>query len=108
MFPFRNTLVNQCPWKLRIDYKRHLFSMEPWAGPKKLLVCVVVPPAPVLVSSQRPHAPSVVSVTSVANDKDDNEMMLGAVHRSPGTCLTAEGNRSKAQLGDRLIKAIYL
>ena len=37
--------------------------------PKKLLVSVVVPPAPVRVPSQRPFAPSVASVTSVANDK---------------------------------------
>jgi hypothetical protein len=52
---------------------------------------------------QRPFAPSVVSVTSVANDKGDNEMIPsvandkgdnemipGAVHRSPDICLTAE------------------
>ena len=51
---------------------------------KKDLVSVAVPPAPVRVSSQRPIAPSVVSVRSVANDKDDNEMTLGAMHRSPG------------------------
>ena len=57
--------------------------------PKKLLVSVVVPPAPVQVLSQRPLAPSVASVTLVANDKGDNEMILGAMHRS-GICLTAE------------------
>ena len=28
----------------------------------------------------------------VANDKGDNEMTLGAVHRSPDICLTAEEN----------------
>ena len=43
--------------------------------------------ASVRVPSQRPHAPSVASVTSVANDKGDNEMILGAVHRSPGFAL---------------------
>ena len=37
-----------------------------------------------------PLAPSVASVTSVANDKGDNEMILGNVHRSPGICLIAE------------------
>ena len=58
--------------------------MEPWDAAKKLSVSVAVPPAPVLVPSQRPFAPSVASVTSVANDKGDNEMILGAVHRSPG------------------------
>ena len=45
---------------------------------------MAVPPAPVRVSSQRPLAPSVASVKLVANDKGDNEMILGAVHRSPG------------------------
>ena len=48
--------------------------------PKELLVTVAVPPAPVRVPSQRPLAPSVASVMSVANDKGDNEMILGAVH----------------------------
>ena len=65
----------------------------PWShglGPKKLSASVTVPPAPVRVPSQRPLAPSVASVTSVANDKDDNEMILGAVYRSPGIFLTAE------------------
>ena len=63
----------------------------PWSHglrPKELLVSVAVPPAPVRVPSQRPLAPSVASVTSLANDKGDNEMILGALHRSPG--LTAE------------------
>ena len=54
-------------------------------GHKKLLISVAVPPAPVRVPSQRPLAQSVASVT---NDKGDNEMILGAVHRSP----TAGGN----------------
>ena len=40
---------------------------------------VTVPPAPVRVPSQRPHVPSVTSVT---NDKGDNEMIPGAVYRS--------------------------
>ena len=51
---------------------------------RNILVSVAVPPVPVRVPSQRPRAPSVASVTSVANDKGDNEMILGAVHRSPG------------------------
>ena len=41
---------------------------------------MAVPPAPVQVPSQRPLAPSVASVTSVANGKGDNEMILGAVY----------------------------
>jgi hypothetical protein len=53
--------------------------------PRKLLVSLAVPPAPVRVPSQNPLAPSVMSVTSVANDKGDNEMILGA----PSICLTA-------------------
>ena len=44
------------------------------------------------VPSQWPLAPSVASVTSVANDESDNEMIPGSVHRSPGICLTAEEN----------------
>ena len=60
--------------------------------PKKLQTSVAVPPARVRVPSQRPLAQSVASVTSVANDKGDNEMILGAVRRSPGICLTAEEN----------------
>ena len=40
---------------------------------KKLTVSVAVPPAPVRVPSQRPLAPSGASVTSVANDKGDND-----------------------------------
>ena len=48
-----------------------------------------MPIAPVQVPSQWPLAPSVTSVTFVANDKEDNEMILGAVHRSSGIYLTA-------------------
>ena len=58
---------------------------------KQNFVSVAVRPAPVRVPSHRPLTPSVASVTSVANDKGDIEMILGAVHRSPGICLTAEG-----------------
>ena len=61
--------------------------MEPWAATKILLVSVTVPQAPVRVPSQKPLAPSVAAV---ANDKCDNEMILGTVHRSSGICLTAE------------------
>ena len=65
---------------------------------------MAVPAAPVRIPSQRPLAPSVASVTSVANDKGDNEMILGTVHRSPGICLTAEETPRKPQLGDRRMK----
>ena len=88
-----NVLKTYCPW-----------SHGLW--PKKNFVSVAVPPAPVRVPSQRPLAPSDASVTSVANDKDDNEMILGSVHRSPGICLTAEENSRKPQLGDRLMNGL--
>ena len=39
-----------------------------------------------------------------ANDKVDNEMILGAVHRSPVIRLTFEENPRKPQLGDHLMK----
>ena len=73
--------------------------------PKKLSVSVAVPPGPVRVSSQRPLAPSVASVTSVTNDKGDNGMILRAVHR-PGICLTAEENPREPQLGDSRMKGL--
>ena len=79
--------------------------MKPWGlRPKKFQTSVAVPPAPVQVPSQRPLAPSVTSVISVANDKGDNEMIPGAVHRFAGICLTTEENPGKPQLGDRLMK----
>ena len=53
-----------------------------------------MPPDAVRVPSQRLRAPSFASVTLVANDKGDNEMLLGAVHRSPGILFTAEENLS--------------
>ena len=58
-----------------------LLSLEPWGlWPKKFQISVAVPPVPVRVPSQMPLAPSVASVTSVANDKDNNETIPGAVH----------------------------
>ena len=44
------------------------------------------------------HLPRMSSQS--ANDKGDNEMILGAVHRSPGIYLTAEEIPGKPQLGD--------
>ena len=65
---------------------------------------MAVLPATVWVPSQMPLAPSDASGTSIASDKDDNEMILRTVHRSPGICLIAEENPIKPQLGDRLMK----
>ena len=67
--------------------------MQPWAA-AKIVISVAVPPAPVRAPCQRPLAPSVALVTLVANYKSDNEIILQAVHRSPGICLTAEENLS--------------
>ena len=72
--------------------------------PKKLHASVAVPLAPVRDPSQRPLAPSVTSVTSVANTEGDNKTISGAVRRSPGNCLTAEENSVKPQLGYLLMK----
>ena len=69
---------------------------------------MAVPAAPVRVPSQRPLAPSVASVMSVANDKGDKALILGAVHRSPGIYLTAEENPRKPQLGDRLMIRVIM
>ncbi len=69
---------------------------------------MAVPLAPVRVPSQRPLTPSVTSVTSVADDKGDNEMIPVAVHRSPVICLTFEENPGKPQLEDRLMKGLCL
>ena len=44
---------------------------------KKLSASVAVPTAPIRVPSQMPLSPNVASVTSVANDKGDNEIILG-------------------------------
>ena len=51
-------------------------------------------------------SPSVTSVLSLANVKGGNEMIPGAVQRSPGICLTAEETPGKPQLGDHPIKGL--
>ena len=63
---------------------------------------MAVRPSPIRVPSQRPLSPSV------ANDKGKGniEVILGAVHRSPGICLTAEENSRKPELGDHLMKGL--
>ena len=65
-----------------------------------------MPPASVRVPSlKKPFAPSIASVMSVANYKGDN-VVRGAVHRSPGISLTAEENPRNPQLGDCLMKRL--
>ena len=56
---------------------------------------MAVPIAPVRVLIQRPLAPSVASVTSVAHDKGDNEMTLVDMQTSLGICLTVEEKSQK-------------
>ena len=51
---------------------------------------MAVQPAPARVPSQRQLVPSVTPVTF--NDKGDNEMIPGAVHRSSGIYLIAVEN----------------
>ena len=58
------------------DYKPVVHEAMGTAA-KKYQTSVPVPPAPVWVPSQRPLAPRVASVTSVANYKGDNEMIRG-------------------------------
>ena len=41
-----------------------------------------------------------------ANNKGDNAMIPGAVHRSSRIYLTAEENSGNPQLGDRLMKTV--
>ena len=69
--------------------------MGPWEANKKTLSQCGGASSSCRVPSQRPLAPSVASVTSVTNGKGDNEMILGAVHRSPGICLTAKEKPQK-------------
>ena len=66
-------------------------------GPKKLLSGV-----PANFDLSRVSRQSSLS----ANDKGDNDMIPGAVHRSSGIYLTAEENPGKSQLGDCLMKAV--
>ena len=60
--------------------------------PKMLEASVAVPPSLVRVPSHRSLAPSVCQSYLSANDKGDAEMILRALHRSPGICLMAEEN----------------
>ena len=68
----------------------------------KKLVSVAVLPAPVRLLSQRPHAPSVASVTVVANDKGDEMILGGCAHIS----WHLPYSRGKPQLGERLMKGL--
>ena len=73
------------------------------SGQNSYKASVAVLLAPVRVPSQRSLSPSVTSVT---NNKADNEMIPGVVHRFRGIFLKAEENPGKPQLGGRLIKGL--
>ena len=67
--------------------------METWAAAKKdIYVRVLRSPGPVRIPSKWPPAPRVASVTSVANDNDDNEIIPGAMLRwhLPYICRNSE------------------
>ena len=65
---------------------------------------MAVPPALVWFQAKG-HLPRVSRQSRLsANDKGDNEMIPGAVHRAPGIYLTAEEKTGKPQLGDRVMK----
>ena len=53
------------------------------------------------------HLPRVPCQSCLStNDKGDNEMNPGTVHKSPGIRLAAEENSGKPQLGDRLMEEL--
>ena len=86
--------------------RKNLFFLTcfPWSyrlRPKILYASMTVPPAPVRVPGQRPLAPRITSVTSVAKDKGDNEMIPGAVHRSPGIYLPYSWEKNQKTLARR-------
>ena len=86
-----------------LEHSHFFFSWSHRLRPKKLHASVAVPAAPVRVPSQKPLAPNVASIT---NDKGENQMILEAVHRSPGICVTAEENPRKPHPGDHLMKGL--
>ena len=109
LFKVHSNIVLPSP---RPPQRSHYFRCPccPWShggcGQKKFKTSVAVLPAPVRVPRQRSLAPSVAPVTSVANDMDDNDMIPGAIHRSPGICLMAGENPGKPQLGDCMMNGL--
>ena len=88
-------------WFIQIS-RSCLLSMEPWTAAKKSFKLVWRYHQLLSGFLVKDHLP--LSVTFVSNDKGDNEMIPGAVHRFPDIFLTAEENPGKLQLGDRLLK----
>ena len=69
--------------------------------PTNLQSSVGAPPTPFRDLDQRPLASSV---TSVAYDKSDNEIVPRTVHRYPGIFLTVEETPGRTQQGDGLME----
>ena len=54
------------------------------------------------------HLSRVLDQSRLTANKGDNEMIHGAVHRSPSIYLTTEENPGNPQLGDSLMKVVRL
>ena len=66
----------------------------------------MVPPAPARVPEQLTMSQMSSQSRLSANDKGDNEVKPGAVHRSPDIYFAAEENPGKPQPGNRLMNAV--
>ena len=80
--------------------------MKPWAAAEKALSYHHL----LSGSIAKSHFPPVSHQSRLsrlsANDKVANEMIPGAVDRSPGICLMTEENPGKQHLGNCLMKAV--
>ena len=65
---------------------------------------MAVPPAPVRVPSEKPLALSVASVTLVANDKGDNEMILGVCTDLLAFALQPRKTSARRQADERAVR----
>ena len=86
--------------RLSLEIKIFLHTWSHSLRTKKLHASVTMTAAPVWVPRQRPLDSSLTSVTSVGDDKGD-EIVPGAVYRSPDISLRAEETPGKPQLGGR-------
>ena len=76
-----------------------LFFMKPWVTTKKSLKLVCHCHQLLSEFLVKSHSPRVSGQSRLSTN--DNEMIPGDMHRSPGIYLTAEENLAKPQLGDR-------
>ena len=65
-----------------------------------------MPPALVQVQNHCPLARISRQSCLKSNNEGDNELILGADHRSPSICLSAEEKPRKPLLGDPVMKAV--